>query len=257
MSIIVIKYGGSLLEEPRHRAAFLKDVAALFKKQDIILVHGGGKEISRQMEQAGLQPKFVNGRRYTDEATMMVVKKALSHLNNEIIAELGKLGVPAIGRSGQEDHLMEADVIQELGRVGIPKKVNPVALEMVLKKKAMPVFYSVAEDSHHQSLNINADDFALELAVACQARHLVFLTDVGAILNSEAAPFNIIWPEAVEEAIRDNVIKGGMIIKARACVDAMKRGVHQVSILKSLQFLLENKIVPEDGTSFMHQPPQS
>src|SRR4051812_35014754 len=123
MSIVVIKYGGSLLEEPGHRTAFLMDVAALFKKQDILLVHGGGKEISRQMERAGLTPKFVNGRRYTDEATMQVVQSALAHLNHEIVSELGRLGVPAIGRSGQDDHLMQADVISELGRVGIPKTV--------------------------------------------------------------------------------------------------------------------------------------
>src|ERR1035441_7894431 len=103
MSVIVIKYGGSLLEDPGHRAAFLKDVAELFKKQDIVLVHGGGKEISRQMAQAGLEPKFVNGRRYTDDATMTVVKKALSQLNEDIVAELGKLGVPAFGRSGTEE----------------------------------------------------------------------------------------------------------------------------------------------------------
>jgi acetylglutamate kinase len=249
MSVIVIKYGGSLLEEPGHRAAFLKDVAALFQKQDVLLVHGGGKEISRQMEQAGLKPKFVNGRRCTDEATMEVVKRALVHLNNGIVAELGKLGVPAFGRSGQEDHLMEADVVQELGRVGIPRKVNAAALEAALKKKAMPVFYSVAEDSNHHSLNVNADDFALELAVAAQASRLVFLTDTGGLIGPDGKILGGISDKKAESLIESGVITGGMVVKIRACIAGLKRGNLYIDMDKNIRYLLAENVMFCNGTT--------
>jgi acetylglutamate kinase len=252
MSVIVIKYGGSLLEEPGHRTAFLKDVAALFKKQDVILVHGGGTEISRQMEQAGLKPKFVNGRRYTDAATMAVVKKALSNLNAEIVAELGKLGVPAFGRSGQEDHLMEAEIIQELGRAGLPKKVNAAALETVLKKKAMSVFYSVAEDTDHQPLNVNADDFALILAITCRADRLVFLTDTGGVLDGRGILITRITPKEAALLEETKVITGGMLVKVKACMDALARGVGGVDIVKGIGYLVDPTCVKPEGTMFSH-----
>jgi acetylglutamate kinase len=249
MSVIVIKYGGSLLEEPGHRTAFLKDVAALSKKQKVILVHGGGKEISRQMEQAGLSPKFVNGRRYTDEATMAVVKKALARLNTEIVSELEKLGVQVFGSSGQEDHLMEAEVVQDLGRVGIPKKVNGVALEAVLKKKAMPVFYSVAEDVNHQPLNINADDFALEIAVACQAARLVFLTDTGGLIGADGKIIGGISDKQAESLIESGVITGGMVVKIRACIAGLKRGNLFIDMDKNIRYLLEGGGMFCNGTT--------
>jgi len=252
MSVIVIKYGGSLLDEPGHRTTFLKDIAELFKKQDIMLVHGGGKEISRQMEQAGLKPQFVNGRRFTDEATMAVVKKALSRLNEEIVSELGKLGVPAFGRSGQEDHLMEAEVVEELGRVGIPKKVNASALEAVLSKRAMPVFYSVAEDSHHQALNVNADDFAQTLAIAAHADFLIFLTDTGGVLDGKGALITKITPEEILMLEESKVIKGGMLVKVKACMDALAKGVGRVDIVKGIGYLLDPIHVTPDGTLVTH-----
>src|ERR1051326_5624473 len=143
MSLIVIKYGGSLLEEPGHRSAFLKDVSALSKKQKLIVVHGGGKEISRQMEEAGIQPRFVGGRRFTDEATMTVVRKALAGLNKEIVAELSRLGAKPQGGSGLDHHLLKAESIAELGRVGTPRQVNSTVLHGLLADNHLPVLYSV------------------------------------------------------------------------------------------------------------------
>ena len=223
MSIIVIKYGGSLLEEPGHRSAFLKDVAALSKEQQLILVHGGGKEISRQMEQAGLKPNFVNGRRYTDDATMVVVKKALAGLNAEIVAELESLGVKAFGRSGQDEHLLLAEPVAELGRVGMPRKVNAEVLTLSLRQDEMPVYYSIGEDIDQQPLNINADDFALALAISCRAARLVYLTDTGGVLDAQGQLIPKITPKDVETLGRKKVISGGMLVKAKACVEALKK----------------------------------
>ena len=202
------------------------------------------------MEQAGLKPKFVNGRRYTDEATMAVVKKALAQLNNDIVVELGKLGVPAIGLSGQQDHLIEAEVVQELGRVGIPKKVNAGTLDAMLKKKALPVFYSVAEDADHHSLNINADDFALILAVACRADRLVFLTDTGGVLDGAGKLIPQIVPKDVLLLEETKVITGGMLVKVKACVDALERGVGSVDIVKGIGYLLVPTRSNPEGTVF-------
>jgi acetylglutamate kinase len=249
MNVVVIKYGGSLLEEPGHRSAFLKDIASLSKKQKVILVHGGGKEISRQMEKAGLKPKFVNGRRYTDDATMVVVKKALAGLNAEIVDELGSLDVKASGGCGQDDHLMQAEPVADLGRVGLPKKVAIESLKRLLDDGRLPVLYSVAEDSKGLPLNLNADDFALALAVACQADRLVFLTDTGGVLDGEGKLITEILPKDVEVLAGKKVITDGMLVKAKACVNALKDGVGHVDIVKGINYLLEESLQPE-GTVF-------
>ncbi len=252
---IVIKYGGSLLDEPDHRRVFLKDIAILSKKQKVILVHGGGKEISRQMEKAGLKPKFVDGRRYTDEAAMVVVKKALSGLNAEIVVELTALGAQVTGGSGQDSHLVEAKAVPGLGRVGVPTTVNVQVLKKILDGDKMPVFYSIGEDEKREPLNINADDFALALAVACKAERLVYLTDTGGVLDTDGTPIELISPAGVEFLARRQAITGGMLVKARACVDALKQGVKSVDIVKGIQHLLESSKEPLQGTTFTMSEP--
>ena len=250
MSVIVIKYGGSLLEEPGHRTTFLRDVASISKKQKLILVHGGGKEISRQMEKAGLLPKFVDGRRYTDEATMTVVQKALSALNREIVGELTRLGAQAKGYSGQDNHLLQAEAVTDLGRVGMPSKVNEAALKSILKEEPMPVFYSVGEDADQKPLNINADDFALAVAVAGHADRLIFLTDTGGVLDGAGQLIERVTPEDVERLAEKQIITGGMLVKAKACVDALNKGVGSVDIVKGIHYLMEPAHVKPEGTVF-------
>jgi acetylglutamate kinase len=250
MNVIVIKYGGSLLEEPGHRSAFLKDVADLFKKQKLILVHGGGKEISRQMEKAGLAPRFIDGRRFTDERALTVVLEALAALNREIVVELRKNGASADGYSGQIDHLLECGPIPGLGRVGKPRQVNAKALENILSQPVLPVFYPIGEDATRQPLNINADDFAQALAVGCRARRLVFLTDTGGVMDRQGRVISTILPEDVETLARKQIITGGMLVKARACVDALRQGVGFVDIVKGIRYLLEAAQAPADGTEF-------
>ena len=250
MNVFVIKYGGSLLEEPGHRSAFLKDVAALSKKQKLILVHGGGKEISQQMEQSGIKPRFVGGRRYTDEATLAVVQKALSGLNREIVAELARLGVNPKGGSGLDDHLLQAEPIVDLGRVGMPLQVNSTVLQRLLSEERLPVLYSVGEDAKHEALNINADDFAQAIAVACCAERLVYLTDTGGILDEEGKLITRIAPRDVDALAKKKGISGGMLVKAKACLDALKDGVGSVDIVKGIEYLLKSGINP-DGTVFV------
>ena len=248
---IVIKYGGSLLEDPAHRSAFLKDVAKLARREQVILVHGGGKEITRAMEAAGIQARFVHGRRYTDEKTMELVEKVLSKLNGEIVAELRRQGIKADGVSGRRNHLMEAQPVPELGRVGRPRFINEDILGEVMRSSDLPVFYSVAEDVQQQPLNINADDFALALAIASRAKRLVFLTDTGAILDKKGKPLTILSERDVDRLIQDHIITGGMTVKAQACIEALHEGVGRVDICKGIQSLIDPDEFPIDGTSFV------
>ncbi len=249
MSVIVIKYGGSLLEEAGHRHAFLKDAAALSKKKNLILVHGGGKEISRQMEEAGIKPRFVDGRRFTNEAVLALVQKALSGLNMEIVSELTRLGAKAKGGSGLDHHLIMAEPIAELGRVGVPRQVNSIVLQSLLADGNLPVLYSIAEDAKHAPLNINADDFAQAIAVAVHAERLVFLTDSGGVLDAEGQLIPRLLPSELVYLEEKKVITGGMLVKAKACADALKDGVGSVDIVKGIKYLLEPGTSPE-GTVF-------
>jgi acetylglutamate kinase len=246
----VIKYGGSLLEDEKHQLAFLKQVADLAKREHVILVHGGGKEITRALESSGIPTRFVGGRRFTDDATMAVVEKTLAEINSRIVAALKKAGAKPKGYSGKFRELMVGRRMKELGRVGQPAFVDGGVLEAILEKSRLPVFYTVASDSDGGSLNINADDFALALAVTSHARRLIFLTDTGGILDKEGRQISFITERDVDELIEDQTITGGMAVKAQACVEAIRQGVGRVDISKGIDALLD----PEqsvDGTSFV------
>ncbi len=251
---IVIKYGGSLLEEPGHRSAFLKQIALLAKQEKVVLVHGGGKEITREMEKAGLEAKFVGGRRYTDDKTMDFVSKVLSRLNSEIVQELARAGVQAKGLSGQEGHLLEAAAIPELGRVGYPRSVDQNALQAILVSPVVPVFYSVGEDIEGKPLNVNADDFALALAVASRAKQLIYLTDSGGINGSDGKLIPYLGSKDVDMLIANNVISGGMIVKSKACLRALQEGVGRVDIVKGIEYLLPPRKKAAEGTVFLPGP---
>jgi acetylglutamate kinase len=236
--IIVIKYGGSLLEDPAHSAVFLKDVTALSQKEKVVLVHGGGKEITRALEKKGIPPRFVNGLRFTDDATMQIVEEVLARLNQGVVKQLKDLNVRAEGYSGKTDHIVKGEALPELGRVGKPKQVNLAAFGNILRKLPLPVFYPVAEDAAGASLNINADDFAQALAIACQASRLVFLTDTGGVLDSNKQLIPNITSSSAEDLIQRGVITGGMIVKTRACVEALGKGVGSVDITQDIKYLL-------------------
>jgi acetylglutamate kinase len=236
--IIVIKYGGSLLEDPAHSAGFLKDVAALSQKEKVVLVHGGGKEITRALEQKGIPARFVQGLRFTDEATLQVVQEVLGRLNQGVVKQLQALGVKAEGYSGRTDKLLRAAAVSELGRVGKPEVVNIPVFGRILARRSLPVFFSVADDAWGVPLNINADDFAQALAMACRASRLVFLTDTGGVLDAQKRLIETITARSAEELIQSGVISGGMIVKTRACLEALNEGVGSVDITQDIKYLL-------------------
>jgi acetylglutamate kinase len=249
-NVIVIKYGGSLLEDPVHRREFLQDVVALARNNKVVLVHGGGKEITRALEQRGIAARFVNGLRFTDEPVMQVVEEVLARINQGIVAELTGLGARAAGYSGKSQNLVQAKAVPELGRVGKPERVDIAGFGRLLAQRPVPVFYSVAADAAGGSLNINADDFALALALACRAQRLVFLTETGGVLGQDGAKIAEIDRARAEQLIAQGVITGGMMVKARASIDAVEKGVGSVDVTKNVRYLLNASDASSAATSF-------
>ncbi len=235
-----------------HQAAFLKEISRISKSgQSLLLVHGGGKEITKALETAGIPTRFVSGRRYTDEATMAVVDQVLAKINGRIVEILKSEGTSAKGFSGKWNQLMLAKPLTDLGRVGEPQDVREKILKQALGESKLPVFYSVAVDSDGKPLNINADDFAMALAIQCRAKRLIFLTDTGAILSKAGEPIHLITAKDVDALITDGTITGGMAVKARACLEAVQKGVGRVDICKTIQGLGTDRDESLTGTGFV------
>ena len=253
--MIVIKYGGSLLEDPVHRKEFFTAVVSLAKKEKVVLVHGGGKEISKAFEEKGIPTVFKQGLRVTaNEEAMAVLEAVLKDINQRIVQELKGLGVEAKGYSGKSRQVMLAHVINEdeLGLVGLPFDVKPDILESIVAESSLPVFYSVATDESGRTLNINADEFAWKMAVSYpgQAKRLVFLTDSGGVIQ-DGKLLNKISAYQVQDLVDSKVITGGMIVKAFACRDAIVAGVPQVDIAKGIRISKQTGELEIEGTSFV------
>lgn len=234
---VVVKYGGSAIGAQSSEDTTLQDVAALrMVGMRVVLVHGGGKHITALLDKLQVPTHFVNGYRYTDEATLETAELALSaQVNKAIVADLARLEVSGVGISGKDGGLITAAVKDPaLGRVGDITKVNTKLLNTLLDADFVPVVSPIALGEDGGSLNCNADDAARAVAEALGAEHLVFLTDVGGILidshNSKTAVDRMDIKRA-EELIDAGLIAGGMAPKVRGCVHAIRAGVGEVSIL--------------------------
>jgi acetylglutamate kinase len=185
---------------------------------------------------------------------MAVVESALQALNAEMVRSLKDLGVSAKGYSGRDRHLIEATTVPDLGRVGLPAKIDAAALKTILADPALPVFYSVAEDAGREPLNINADDVALALAVALQASRLVYLTDTGGLLGRDRQLISKIYEPEVDALISDGTITGGMLVKVKACLEALKQGVGLVDLDKDVKFLQAKQMFSNGTTIALRKP---
>lgn len=238
--IIVIKCGGSVMEDPDLMQSIIEDVVLLklvgFKP---IIVHGGGKEISHWIEKTGLETKFVNGLRVTDEATLEIVEMALAKVNGAIVRDIEALGVKAMGVSGKSGGLLyavkrDSDEGEDLGFVGAIKHVEGKVLLDIMEKDYLPVVYPLALDNEFNTYNINADDAACAIAKVLKAEKLAFLSDVPGVLKDINDPESVIAEMYTEEAeilIKSGVIAGGMIPKLHNCIDAIKKGVNRVHVI--------------------------
>lgn len=237
--IIVVKYGGSAMVDEELKKSVIQDVTLLklvgFKP---IIVHGGGKEISKWVEKSGMEPEFVNGLRKTDAATMEIAEMVLGKVNKSLVQMVQELGVNAIGISGKDGGLLKVDKKysdgQDIGFVGDVKEVNPKVLFDLLEKDFLPIVCPIGLGDEFDTYNINADDAACAIARAMRAEKLAFLTDIEGVYKDPEDPETLISELTVTEAhklMRDGYIGGGMLPKLHNCIDAIEHGVSRVHIL--------------------------
>lgn len=237
--IIVVKYGGSAMSNEELQKNVIKDVALLklvgFKP---IIVHGGGKEISRWVGKVGKKAEFVNGLRVTDSETMEIAEMVLSKVNKSLVTMVQELGVKAVGISGKDGGLLTVDKKysegKDIGFVGDIKAVNPKVLYDLLEKDFLPIVAPIGLDDNFRTYNINADDAACAIARAVQAEKLAFLTDIEGIYKDIEDKSTFISRMRASEAdtlIAEGFIGGGMLPKLTNCTNAIRNGVNRVHIL--------------------------
>ncbi|MDO5424801.1 MAG: acetylglutamate kinase [Eubacteriales bacterium] len=236
---IVVKYGGSAMVDHELKKNVIRDVALLklvgFRP---IIVHGGGKEITRWVNKVGLETQFVNGLRVTDKATMEVAEMVLNRVNKGLVSMMEKVGVKAVGISGKDGSLLRVDKKlsggKDIGYVGEVKQVNTELLNTLLDSGFVPVICPVGSDDEYHSFNVNADDAACAIATAVGAAKLAFLTDIEGVyrdpLDKSSLISELTIPEA-EELLASGNVGGGMLPKIQNCIDAIKAGVSRVHIL--------------------------
>ena len=237
--IIVVKYGGSAMVDEELKKHVIQDVTLLklvgFKP---IIVHGGGKEISKWVGKVGMEPVFINGLRKTDEATMEIAEMVLNKVNKSLVTLVQELGVNAVGISGKDGGLLKVEKKysngEDIGFGGEITEVNPQILYDLLEKDFLPIICPVGMDAEYNSYNINADDAACAIAKAVKAEKLAFLTDIEGVYKDPKDKDTLISELRVSEArelIGDGFIGGGMLPKLNNCIDAIENGVSRVHIL--------------------------
>ena len=237
--VIVVKYGGSAMVDENLKKRVIEDVTLLklvgFKP---IIVHGGGKEISRWVSKLGMEPKFINGLRVTDEPTMELAEMVLGKVNKELVQMVESLGVRAIGLSGKDGGLLNVTKKysngEDIGYVGEIQKVNADILWDLLDKDFLPIVCPIGLDDSFHTYNINADDAACAIARAMNAEKLAFLTDIEGVYKDPNDPSTLISELQISEAkefIEKGYIGGGMLPKLNNCIDAIENGVSRVHIL--------------------------
>ena len=237
--IIVVKYGGSAMVDEQLKKSVIQDVVLLklvgFKP---IIVHGGGKEISRWVGKVGKEPQFINGLRVTDEETMEIAEMVLGKVNKELVSMVESLGVKAVGISGKDGGLLTVEKKysngQDIGYVGNVTGVNAKILFDLLDKDFLPIVCPIGMDENFPTYNINADDAACAIAKEMKAEKLAFLTDIEGVYKDPKDPESLISKLFVKEAkelIDNGNVGGGMIPKLQNCIDAIEQGVSRVHIL--------------------------
>ena len=237
--IIVVKYGGSAMSNEELQRNVIQDVTLLklvgFKP---IIVHGGGKAISKWVGKVGKEAKFVNGLRVTDEETMEIAEMVLGRVNKNLVTMVEELGVKAVGISGKDGGLLKVNKKyadgQDIGYVGEINKVDPKVLYDLLEKDFLPIVAPVGLDDDFNTYNINADDAACAVARAVGADKLVFLTDIEGLykdINDKSSFISRLSAGQAEELINSGVIGGGMLPKLNNCTAAIRNGVNRVHIL--------------------------
>ena len=230
---IVIKYGGNVLIDREVFHNFILDINILNKLGlSIIIVHGGGPRIKRELEKKKIESKFIDGLRVTNENIINVVEEVLINFNNDIVSNLKKLGSNAISFHTKENNIIEVTPErEELGFVGIPSKINSKLIEDVINQNKIPIVAPLGIGENQQTYNINGDTAASAIAKKLKSRRLLLMTNVEGVYDDQKKLISEIKPLDLENLIKWKVVQGGMIPKIQNCVDAVENGVTGVVIL--------------------------
>ena len=239
--ILVVKYGGNAMTNKELKQAVMDDIVLLsLVGVKVVLVHGGGPEISDMLKRLNIESKFIGGLRYTDEAAVDVVKMVLSgKVNKELVSLLTRTRGKALGMCGIDGHMLTAERKlgpngEDLGFVGDIVKVNEQPILDALNNGYIPVIATVATDEFGQSYNVNADTAAARIAAQLRAENLILMTDIAGLLRDKDDPSTLIPFVNVSEVPflkRNGIISGGMIPKIDCCVEAVRRGVKKTAII--------------------------
>ena len=237
--IIVVKYGGSAMIDEELKREVIQDVVLLklvgFRP---IIVHGGGKEISRWVDKAGKKTEFVGGLRVTDKETIEIAQMVLGKVNKDLVANVQSLGIKAAGISGMDGGLLKVEKKyidgRDIGYVGDIISVDTKILEDLMEQDFMPIVYPIGMDDNCDAYNINADEAASAIATALNAEKLAYLSDVEGVRMDPDDPNSVISELYVEEAkelVEKGIIKGGMLPKILNCIEALNNGVSRIHIM--------------------------
>ena len=231
--LIVIKYGGNVLIDRKIFNNFIEDISILNKLGlSIIVVHGGGPRIERELKKENIQTKFINGLRVTDEKVIKIVEEVLIDFNNDIVSSLKKKGSKAISINSKINNVI--NVIpdkQELGFVGVPDKINSDIIKNIIGQNQIPIVAPLGLDKNNQTYNINGDTAASAIAKKLKSRRLLLMTNVEGVYDDRKNLISEIKPYDMENLVNLKIVQGGMLPKIKNCIDAVENGVRGVVIL--------------------------
>jgi acetylglutamate kinase len=240
---LVIKIGGQGAEDPKGRKNLARQIATVHKAgHSIVMVHGGGKVLTRTLERLGMATEFCQGLRVTDAATRDVALMVLAGLvNKQWVAELENLRQPALGLCGGDGNMVRARKLtvgvngskRDLGFVGRPDKIKTAVLDLALRGGMIPVVASLGVNARGEFLNINADDLAAALAVALRADRLLYLTESGGVWDAEKRLLPVVKLGDIRRLINEGIVRDGMIPKLLSCARTLRQNVGEVDILST------------------------
>ncbi len=231
--LIVIKYGGNVFIDREIFNNFIEDISILSKLGiSIVIIHGGGPRIKRELDKSNIETKFIRGLRVTSEKIINIVEKVLIEFNKDIVSSLSEKGIKAISLNTQENNVINVvPESEELGFVGIPDKINVDIIKDKINQKLIPVISPLGLGKNNQSYNINGDNAAGAIAKSLKSRRLLLMTNVEGVLNKNSKLINEISSLEITDMIKDGTITEGMIPKINTCLDAINNGVTAVAII--------------------------
>ena len=231
--LIVIKYGGNVFIDRNIFDNFIADICLLNKLGlSIVVVHGGGPRIKRELDKSNIQSNFIRGLRVTDKRIIDIVERVLIDFNNDIVSSLEKMGSKAVSINTKKNNIIGVvPEAKELGFVGLPNKINNKILLDIIKQNRIPIVSPLGLDKNNQTHNINGDTAAMAVAKSLKSRRLLLMTNVDGVLNKEKKLIAEISSSEILEMIKDETINSGMIPKVNACLTAVNNGVTAAGII--------------------------